>query len=202
MTAQHRVKDKWPLWFVTVLAIAGALIVAAGVYLLFEKGLSATKNVLPLVLAPDREQISVSLFFAAPASEHLVPEERTVAKRDSLVSQVKEVMGELIKGSSAGNVAVLSEKARVREVFIDADGTAFVDLSREVAEDSPGGSWTELAAVYSVVNTLAFNFPEIRRVQILVEGAAVPTLAGHVDTKGALLPRMGLVEKPGETAAQ
>lgn len=43
---------------------------------------------------------------------------------------------------------------------------------------------------YSIVNTLAFNFPEIKQVQILVEGEETPTLAGRLDLRRLLKPRI------------
>lgn len=195
MTAHHRVKGKRAWWFITLLALAAAVMAGAGGYYLYIKKGGAPQVVTPLLPPPVKEEtISLSLFFASPSAEYLVQEDRQVARKDTLVAQVKEAVRELVRGSLAGNQPVLSDKARVREVFIDADGVAFVDFSREVAEDSPGGSWTELAAVYGVINTLAYNFPEIRKVQILVEGAQVSTLAGHIDIRRPLPPRMGLVE--------
>jgi hypothetical protein len=38
-----------------------------------------------------------------------------------------------------------------------------------------------MMTVYSIVDTLCVNFPSIRRVQILIEGADPETLAGHID---------------------
>jgi hypothetical protein len=37
----------------------------------------------------------------------------------------------------------------------------------------------EQATVYSIVNSLTYNLPEIRQVKILIGGAEVETLAGH-----------------------
>jgi spore germination protein GerM len=78
-------------------------------------------------------------------------------------------------------VGTLPAETRVIDAFVTAAGVAYVDLSKEAAQKHPGGSRGELLSVYSVVNSLAANFPAVKRVQILVEDRQVPTLAGHVD---------------------
>ena len=57
----------------------------------------------------------------------------------------------------------------------------------------PGGSLDELFTVYTIVNALTVNLPAITRVQILVDGKEVDTLAGHVDLRHPLAeePQMG-----------
>ena len=65
-------------------------------------------------------------------------------------------------------------------------GDAFVDLSREVVSAHPGGSLTELLTVYAIVNAVTANLPAVQRVQILVDGKEVDTIAGHVDVRRPL----------------
>jgi hypothetical protein len=50
------------------------------------------------------------------------------------------------------------------------------------------GSHEELMAVYSVVQTVMANFPEAKRVRILVNGEPAETLAGHINIQRALSP--------------
>ena len=69
----------------------------------------------------------------------------------------------------------------LREVFLTSQGIAYVDLSREVVANHPGGSSAEELTVFSLTQTLIANFPAIRYVKILVEGREVQTLAGHLD---------------------
>ena len=56
-----------------------------------------------------------------------------------------------------------------------------------------GGSAKEMFAVYSIVNSLALNIPEIRRVGILIEGEAVDTLNGHMDLRRPLRPDSSMI---------
>ena len=138
-------------------------------------------------------QINVKLFFQAPDGRGLAVEERAVAFASDLARQVHSVVQELVKGPQKGLAATLAPDTRVLHVFVSARGIAYVDLSKEVAVVAPGGSEAEMIAVYSVVNSLAANFPAIKRVQILVEDRPAATLAGHVDLTRPLRPDMTLL---------
>jgi hypothetical protein len=50
--------------------------------------------------------------------------------------------------------------------------------------------------VYSIVNSIALNVPEIQRVGILIDGAAVATLNGHLDTRRPFVPDRSLIFDP------
>src|SRR4030095_11401422 len=63
---------------------------------------------------------------------------------------------------------------------------AFVDLSAEARTAHTGGALDERFTVYAIVDAVTVNLPAISRVQILVEGKEVDTLAGHVDLRHPL----------------
>lgn len=68
------------------------------------------------------------------------------------------------------------------------DSTAYADFSTELSANHQGGSSGELQTIYSIVNTIALNIPEIKRVQILIAGRSEKTLAGHIDISQPLAP--------------
>jgi hypothetical protein len=138
-------------------------------------------------------QINVKLFFQSPDRRGLMIEERPVAFSSDLARQLHAVVTELVKGSRGGLGPTLAPETRVLHVFFSARGVAYVDLSKEATAAQPGGSEAELVTVYSVVNSLAANFPAVKRVQILIEDRPVPTLAGHVDLTRPLRPDMTLL---------
>ena len=74
----------------------------------------------------------------------------------------------------------------MRAVFLTSRGEAYVDLSREIVSGHPGGSLEEALTVFTVVNALTVNLPTVTAVQILVDGKAVDTLAGHIDLRHPL----------------
>jgi len=141
-------------------------------------------------------RISVRLYFEAPDREGLLPEEREVAFSADLPRQLRTVVEELAKGSTTGLVSTLPAGTRVIEVFVQARGVAWVDLSSEAASGLPGGSKAEMLTVYSVVNTIVTNFPAVSRVRIVVNDQAVTSLGGHVDLSRPLPPDMTLVALP------
>ncbi len=72
-------------------------------------------------------------------------------------------MEELIKGPQTGLMAVIPENTRLRQLFVTSDGLAYVDLSRQVAEANFYGSSGEMAVVYSIVDSLTYNFKSIKK---------------------------------------
>jgi spore germination protein GerM len=141
-------------------------------------------------------RINVRLYFEAPDREGLLPEEREIAFSSDLAQQLRIVVEELAKGSTTGLVSTLPPGTRVLEVFVQARGVAYVDLSSEAASGLPGGSKAELFTVYSVVNTIVTNFPAVSRVRIVVEDQPVASFGGHVDVSRPLPPDMTLVALP------
>ena len=136
--------------------------------------------------------INVKLFFQAADRPGLVMEERTVPFSSDLATQLKAVVGELVRGSKSGLVATLPAETKVLEVFVSPRGVAYVDLSKEASQGT-SGSHEELLSVYSIVNSLTVNFPAVRRVQILLEDRPADTLAGHVDLSRPLTADMTLL---------
>ncbi len=73
------------------------------------------------------------------------------------------------------------------------DEVAYVNFSEEFKKNHPGGSLGEILTIYSVVDTLT-EFPEIKKVQILIGGAVVETLAGHIDLTSPLERDLSMVK--------
>ena len=78
--------------------------------------------------------------------------------------------------------------AAVREVWVSPGGVAYVDFAGSLPGLLRGGTTAEIMAVYGIIGTLTSTFPEIRLVQILVEGNPVETLTGHLDLSTPLGP--------------
>ena len=73
------------------------------------------------------------------------------------------------------------------------DGVAEVNLSKQVLAKSIGGSLGELLMTGALVNTLT-EFPEIKKVQLLVEGKKVTTISGHMDVLEPLQRNESLIK--------
>ena len=138
----------------------------------------------------------VTLFFEGP-DMLLVRETRNVALPENPAGALSVVARELLKGSAnAGVPHIFPRDTVVRATFLLPDGTAFVDLGGNTLAQGWGtGSHEELMAVYSVVQTVTTNFPEAKRVRILVNDEPAETLAGHINLSRALLPSANYVAR-------
>ncbi len=74
-----------------------------------------------------------------------------------------------------------------------------MDLSARGADQAPGGALDEMFTVYTIVNVLTVNLPAIQRVQILIDGKEVDTLAGHVDLRHPLQKQLKWVKADKES---
>jgi hypothetical protein len=81
----------------------------------------------------------------------------------------------------------------VRGIYIDRAGTIYLDLSEEFVSMHRGGSGEELATILSIVDSLTYNLPEIRRVRFLVGGEERDTYKSHLDLRSAWLKDMSIV---------
>ncbi len=69
----------------------------------------------------------------------------------------------------------------INDVYLLNGDTAVVDTNSTFADGHPSGVLVEDFTIYSFVETLAANMPQIKHVKIIVNGKERPTLAGHAD---------------------
>ncbi len=135
-----------------------------------------------------RGTMDLQLFLIVPGLERLIPVPRTAFAPATLDAQAQRAVEELIEWAGTETTSPVPPQAIVREVWVSPGGIAYVDFDRSFYVFGGGGSLGELHTVYSVVATLAVSFPEIDAVQILIDGAPVETLAGHIDLSRPLRP--------------
>ena len=182
-------RSRPPLARIVLWVLAG-LVIAAGASLLFWPR-AIEPPVVPAGPAagdaapPTR---AATLYFGDRDGRTLVSERRDVATTASLETAIEVVIQALVDGPEIeGAVPTMPEQTRVRRVFVDQEAaTAFIDFDPALVTQHPGGSTAEYATVSALVRTLGANFPQIVRVQILVDGQPVETLAGHFDTSKPL----------------
>ena len=151
-----------------------------------------------LKIAPPQPQESgmmlVTLFFASPDGAGLVREAREIDACSDPTACAEEIIEELINGPVGEMSPTLPSAATFRSVLVNGE-TATVDFGKEFAEGLPAGSNAEITAIYSVIDSLAFNFPGIKKVQFLLAGEHVTTL-GQLDLSAPLPPDFSLEKKP------
>jgi spore germination protein GerM len=139
--------------------------------------------------------VVVTLYFPSSGAGTLVGENREIFETASAVDRAKQILSEVISGpTSESAIASVPSGTRLRQVYVLEDGVAYADFSSELAGGIEGGSADEILAVYSIVDSLALNIPEIQRVAILIDGRQRATLAGHIDLRRPLAPDKSLLE--------
>jgi len=134
----------------------------------------------------DAESIrSVTLFFSEDGT-HLARETRGVEPCDNDTACLKSVLDELLNGSVGELAESVPEGVTVSSVKIEED-LATIVFNNLFSEAMPSGSSSEILAVYSVVNTVAVNFPQIKKVKIEVDGNKTGVLH-HLDISDPLTP--------------
>lgn len=154
---------------------------------------SSSEPAVSTVTAPPLQRATVTLYFASPTGDRLLAETRELENCPAEAPCVNELLQALILGSSAGLVPVLPPQTTVRSVVAEGE-TVTVDFSRELVDNHPGGSLSELLTVTALANTIQKNFPQLRQVRILVEGATLETLKGHVSLREPIVADDSLVQ--------
>lgn len=129
--------------------------------------------------------VNIKVYYPDENATGLVAVEKSIKDTDNKYQAAVEA---LMAGTEKKGLAnVFPKKAKLLQVTVSGK-VAKVDFSRELQKNFVGGSTGEEMLVGSVVNTLT-EFPEIQKVQILVDGQEVETLSGHMDLSQPL-PRM------------
>ena len=121
---------------------------------------------------PPKQEIKQQSFIvyraAADGREKLLPEKFTM--NDNGKSAAENALIALVstKPQDASMEDVFPIGTKVLSLRVDEKGTAYADFSKELTKKGQG-SYGEMMICYAIANTLT-EFPNIKRVQILVEG--------------------------------
>lgn len=142
-----------------------------------------------------KEKKVVTLYFSEVEEEYLVGEKREILKTGRVEEEAKETVVELIKGPKGKLIPTLPPRTRLLTLQMDQNGVAKVNFDQTLSKEHPGGSSAEMLTLYSIVNSLTLNFPQIKRVQILIDGKAVESIAGHISLKQPVSFNPSIVKK-------
>lgn len=138
------------------------------------------------------EPLPITLYY--PHEGMLAAGSAVVKRQPDTQSLARAALAALFADQRATLEPVLRD-IRLRELFIDAAGTAYVDLTPGPQKDVRASAWEEQLAIYALVNTLLQNFEEIKQVELLLDGREAQTLAGHMDLSRTFTKRMDLVKQ-------
>lgn len=187
-------------WGFRIILIASLFLLVGAIWILLihrdgtlERAFKGGKKEGSKVEITPRRTREVIVFFCDPHVPLLVRVSKKVDASLPLEDQAREVITTLISGPSGGLLRTLPHGTELRGISVGSDGTATVDFSKELSRSHPGGSSAEIVTVYSIVNSLVMNFDQIKRVQILIEGKRIESLAGHISIHDPIEADEGLI---------
>ena len=189
-------KNKRPRRELTVLFIAFIVCAAVLGALMLKKYEERHRQPVAVTHPQQGGTLLVTLFFASPDGAGLVREGREIDPCGDSAKCMETVVGELINGPLGDLAPTLPAATSIHAVLVNGD-LAQIDLGEDMIKGLPGGSNAEMTAVYSIVDSIAVNFPSIKQVKLLFNGKTVETLKGHLDLRGPLTPDFSLEKKQG-----
>ena len=136
---------------------------------------------------PAVPRIKANLFYASEDGQRLVAVEQEVPLAEGPVAQARAVVEAQLTAPAPANLAgTIPQGTTLRGLYLSTLNEAFVDLDATVRDKHPGGSLNEMLTIFTIVNAVTTNLPDIQSVQILIDGREVDTLAGHVDLRRPL----------------
>ena len=142
----------------------------------------------------EKQAREINIYFSDEDGLYLKAEKHSIEKGE-LSTEARAALDAIVKGPSNAALGKTLPKG-TKLVALKIEGaTAVVDLSPEIIANHEGGSSGELQTIYSIVNTLSLNFPEIKDVQILVGGKKEETIAGHIDISQPLGPDRKIIKE-------
>lgn len=140
--------------------------------------------------------LPVDLYFPG-GDGRLYPERREIPASAEPEGQALAVVRELLAGPESSDlVRPFPEGVTVTTVILTPDGVAYVDFEgREGASLPAAGSTEERQRLMSLVDSVALNVSEVRRVVVLWNGVQPESFGGHFDTASPLAPDLSLVAR-------
>ncbi len=119
----------------------------------------------------------VTLYFSDNQAMYLLPESRQVSVKEG-ESLEYAIVNEIIKGPvNSSHLKTVPSETKLLSAETK-EKVCFVNLSGDFISKSPGGSASELLAVYSIVNSLC-ELEQVDKVQFLIEGKKIEVF-GHM----------------------
>ncbi len=177
------------------------IIVGVGLFLAYHFREEIMDFLKPLSMKKPEKKVAVketkvvTLFFSEEEGEYLVEEKREILKTGRFEEEAKETVVELIKGPKGRLIPALPPHTKLLTLRMDQNGVAKVNFDQTLSKEHPGGSSAEMLTLYSIVNSLTLNFPQIKRVQILIDGKEAESIAGHISLKQPVSFNPSIVKK-------
>ncbi|MCD6379375.1 GerMN domain-containing protein [bacterium] len=124
---------------------------------------------------------TLTLFFANSTADGLLSETRDITSEGGLENEVKQAIVALLAGpEDKDKVSAIPNGTEISSVFwAENKETIYLDFSEALVSNHMGGSAGEYYTIKTILKTVGVNFPQVAKVQFLVSGYPVNTIAGH-----------------------
>ena len=175
-------------------ALLGSLALAVLYFVLsytgvFDANKKTTESLLSSyqLYSPGDASKTAMLFFGAVDSDCFKLAAAEIYESDLQINRIKQLLITLMQGPQDNTlVNLLPEGTALIDAYLDANSILYIDLSPEFAANCKGGTTGEYQALYSILNTVFYNFPFVMGAKIAINGAEKDTLAGHISIKSIL----------------
>ncbi len=141
------------------------------------------------------EKVRYTLFLPSKKRNFLIPVQIEVAKFDSEAENIKTLLQKLMNMKAEDSYfSPFPENIKLLDIFITKSRVLVLNFSNEILMNKFSGSNDEIFTVFSIVNSIIYNFPDIKSVKFLVEGREIETLYGHIDMRFPLRFSSGWVK--------
>ena len=157
---------------------------------------NANPTELPKKNEPKLDTVEIVLYFSDDQAMYLVPEKRNISIEEGAGDEMlaASIVKELIAGPKNKELnATIPAEAKILSVKIN-EGVASADFSKELQTKHWGGSTGESMTLNSIANSLT-ELDSIDKVELLIEGKKVESLAGHWDTTVPLERNEDIIRK-------
>ena len=174
------------IWGITLVAV---LICLGVTLLLIERSKQVVMPIAPPLIptaanpsdTPPEPQ-DVNLFLLDATTFTLVPVKIERRLHRELTPRLNQVVRALIQETPPNFRNTIPRGTELNEVYIDSQQTAYLDFSSHLTDGHIGGTTAEFLTVTAILKTVFDAFPDdIKQVQILIDGKAVKTIAGHLN---------------------
>jgi hypothetical protein len=141
-------------------------------------------------IGPAGSVTEVQVYF--PSEGRLKAESRSVPRALSKRAAARATVEEFLKGPTSGIKSLVPQNARVLGIYDGADGVLYIDLSDEFRRNLQVDAISEFLLLRGLYESVLANVYGVADVKILIEGAEVETLGGHVS----------LIKPLGDTVSQ
>jgi len=141
-------------------------------------------------------RIGATIYAVAADGDYLVASRREIPLAVDAAAQGREILLAALHPPDAPLLPAIPAGVTLRGFFLMASGDAFVDLGGDTLTSFHPGATAERLFVYALVQSLTASLPAARRVQLLVNGAEVDSLGGHLDLREPLPPDPALLASP------